>query len=96
MRVKATRLGFYGNMRRRPGDIFDIKDDIEIKTKDKKKKTISEFSEKWMKQIDADKVGKKEKKASKREPVALSKGANAALHTGDLNDIDRENDGDVI
>lgn len=38
IRVKATRLGYYGIHRRRPGDVFDIKEE-------------KEFSEEWMEKV---------------------------------------------
>lgn len=39
MKVKAIKLGFYDNLRRREGVIFDIKDE-------------SHFSKKWMERVD--------------------------------------------
>lgn len=40
LRVRATRLGYYGDMRRREGDVFTIADE-------------SLFSEKWMERVTA-------------------------------------------
>jgi len=40
MKVKAKMLGFYGDVRRREGDVFEIKDD-------------SQFSKVWMERVDA-------------------------------------------
>tara|TARA_R110002012_G_scaffold239664_2_gene413707 strand:- start:2467 stop:2658 length:192 start_codon:yes stop_codon:yes gene_type:complete len=51
MKVKATRLGFYGNSRIKEGVTFEIKSE-------------EEFSEKWMEYIDKPKKKKKAKKES--------------------------------
>jgi hypothetical protein len=39
IKVRATQLGYYGDMRRRPGDVFSIQRE-------------SEFSHKWMEKVD--------------------------------------------
>lgn len=51
MKVKATRLGFYGNSRIKEGVTFEIKSE-------------QEFSKNWMEYIDKPKKKKKVKKAS--------------------------------
>jgi hypothetical protein len=48
MRVQATRLGYYGEKRQRPGQVFSLSDP-------------KHFSTKWMKPLDEKKSGKKSK-----------------------------------
>ncbi len=62
MRVKAKELGYYGLLRRKPGEIFNLE---EVKGfhmgKDGKKSpkvysAESQFSDKWMEKIDSPEV----------------------------------------
>jgi len=54
MQVKATSMGYYGAIRRKPGAVFEIED--------------SHFSKKWMKKLAESKPSKKEeKKEGKKE-----------------------------
>jgi hypothetical protein len=57
MKVEATRLGYYGHKRRRPGVKFDLKDS-------------KHFSESWMKKLDASVKESKPKRGQKPEPKA--------------------------
>ena len=56
-----TFIGFYGNQRRRPGDVFDLVD--VVKKADGKEKVIataeSFFSDKWMDRVEPEKPAKK-------------------------------------
>ena len=56
-----TFVGFYGNKRRRPGDVFDLVDAVrKVDGKDKVIATAeSFFSDKWMVKIEAKKPAKK-------------------------------------
>jgi hypothetical protein len=73
MRVRATKMGYYGLQRRREGDVFEL---VPVKTvKDKKPVVITpeqQFSELWMEKVDADAKPSK-KKEEHREPKALSR-----------------------
>ena len=61
MKVQAIQLGYYDNRRRRVGEVFSIKDEVE-------------FSSKWMKKVDEDKpVEKAVATDESRKPVAPSK-----------------------
>lgn len=61
MKVRATRFGYFGKSRQRPGDVFEIQDE-------------TQFSKNWMEKVAEDvPVEKAEVKVDKREPVALSK-----------------------
>lgn len=58
MKVRATRLGYYGDKRRREGVVFAIDE--------------KDFSRKWMEKISAGdpaKPAKAERKSKKDEPV---------------------------
>ena len=57
MRVQATQLGYYGDRRWRPGQVFTLKDS-------------THFSKKWMKPLDEVKNAKK--KSKQEEPVEES------------------------
>lgn len=49
MKVRATQLGYYGDRRRKPGEIFELKD------RDRRGKPYpaeEQFSETWMETVD--------------------------------------------
>jgi len=53
IKVKATRMGYYGHLRRRPGDVFEL-EDIET-TKNGKRVVIKAetfFSQNWMVKVE--------------------------------------------
>lgn len=57
MKVRATMKGYYGDMLREPGDVFDLlpRNGKEIDPKTKKPKVITEedqFSHEWMERMD--------------------------------------------
>lgn len=54
MRVQATQLGYYGDRRWRPGQVFTLK-------------SSEHFSKKWMKPLDEVKNAKK--KSKQEDPV---------------------------
>ena len=56
MKVKAMRLGFYGNKRRSPGAVFHLK-----KSED--------FSKSWMKEVDAPEKAVEAKAPVKKAPA---------------------------
>lgn len=65
MKVRATAIGFFGNRRIKPGQVFEIKDlkikTVDPKTKKEMVKTVKaedQFSEVWMEKIDADEAKK--------------------------------------
>ncbi len=58
MKVKAKLLGFYGNARKRVGEIFIIKDE-------------THFSEKWMEKVDGDIAVGKRKKSKVKEDLSV-------------------------
>ena len=58
MKVKAKRIGFYGNKRRKAGSVFNIKD-------------VKEFSKAWMEEIKDDSKSKKSSKAKPAEKDAV-------------------------
>lgn len=51
MKVEATKLGFYNNVRVREGEIFEVKDEL--------------FSKNWMKPVEEEEKKPSEKKFSK-------------------------------
>lgn len=55
IRVRALRLGYYNDRRRRPGDVFLIRAPYKWQTGDAesagKVKTVDEFSPKWMEKV---------------------------------------------
>lgn len=67
MRVRATALGYYGDIRRKEGDVFDL---VARTVGDKEKRrnlTVEQqFSETWMERIDED--GRPIKSVKKSEP----------------------------
>jgi hypothetical protein len=100
MKVKATKLGFYGHKRRREGDVFELvpykvqKLDAEGKVvfDDKRKpvlETISpeaQFSDSWMSRIEAaPRKGKHAPKAQEPEEVE-----------SDASDTEQSSEDDVI
>lgn len=56
MLVKALRMGYYGNQRRRPDEVFEIQGEHEVEVTDKEgnktKKKVNDFSSKWMEEVD--------------------------------------------
>lgn len=67
-----TFVGFYGNTRRRPGDVFEL-EDVETTVKGKKVVLPAEsfFSESWMEMVDETKPKSKGKKAESATPENL-------------------------
>lgn len=62
MKVKATNTGYFGNARRRAGDVFEIN-------------SSKEFSSDWMEQVKEEvKVQKSVKPEAPRRAVPLSSG----------------------
>lgn len=60
MKVRATKLGFYDQKRRKEGDVFVLHDP-------------KLFSENWMEALDGKAPAKKSKsKAKKEEPIGVS------------------------
>jgi len=61
-----TFVGFYGNKRRRPGDVFDLVD--VVREVDGKNKIIASaesfYSKKWMDRMEDSKTSKKKKATS--------------------------------
>lgn len=49
MKVRATRLGFYGDKRRRPGEIFELRD---RERRGKPYPAEEQFSKSWMERMD--------------------------------------------
>lgn len=77
MLVRATKLGYYDNKRRREGEVFELKS---IKGKKKKGlivegdivlKPEDQFSSNWMEKVDSEKPVKKHT-SKKEEPIASS------------------------
>lgn len=54
MQVRAIRLGFYGNRRRKVGTVFSIKDE-------------QAFSKHWMEKVEKGKAGKSKAKAKSKD-----------------------------
>ena len=55
-----TFVGFYDNKRRRPGDVFELKDAVtKVKGKEVTIPAKDFFSDKWMNEVDSPKPTKK-------------------------------------
>ena len=75
MFVKATALGYFGNKRIRPGQVFELKDliikNVDKKTgKETKKKILAkdQFSPSWMEEVEAKSAKQKEVLEEKSVP----------------------------
>jgi hypothetical protein len=70
MKVKALKLGYYDNKRRREGQVFDIKNE-------------KEFSEKWMEYVEKDeKPSVKVEKPREAKALSQAMGKVGATPTG--------------
>ena len=68
MKVKAKKLGFYGNVRQKPGDVFVLKD-------------AKHFSPKWMVEVGED--GKPLKAEAKAEAKPEERHGRRRGHKGE-------------
>ncbi len=60
MKVQATQLGFYGDRRRKEGDVFDVPDHL--------------FSSKWMEKIDEEEEVKPRRGRKPKEAEEVDQG----------------------
>lgn len=51
MKVRATRLGYYGDRRRKPGEVFELRD---RERRGKPYPAEEQFSATWMEKLDND------------------------------------------
>lgn len=95
IKVRATRMGYYDDKRRRTGDVFTIRPPYKVVDDDTgKEKTIDEFSRKWMVRVDGKTperitTGKEDLKRQHDEAIA-ARGGRAARPR----DSDRDVTGD--
>lgn len=105
MKVRATQVGYYGNVRRRVGDIFDL---VPVKGLNGKREKVTftpeqQFSEKWMEKVGAAQPGAKTQEQKPKSsllppgtPGAQRHDQPAALKEGDESDTGGTGDANVI
>ena len=87
MKVRATRLGYYGHKRQREGAIFVLKD-VKVGGKEPRViKAADQFSDKWMEKMPEDAEVKEVKRAKERKAVETAKSGSDDTPTGEKDAI---------